>query len=374
MFKKLLSRVLSGLVGIALIGGCITPAYYSHKQDISITVPEGATAEMNGKKLVKRGNTVRTKVNRSWRDKEITIKKEGYKEEKVKLKSVVTNDKWAGSFFGSGRESAAFLLIPAHTIISAGALVGGIGAMGIGALTLDKEIMGGGAAIGTMGAIALPAGLAMDTFNIAVGIPSTAIVNPWAEYKYNGVLRNMEPLECETANKSVVIKNQPQKEQSQNSIYEGKTCHNQTECGGINSGYFCNANGNHTPNRCEKTNPETISFNNQESYYYNKIESLQSWCREAFESQSDRDNLGNCTWGYLSYDAAKSWCDSIGKQLLDANEIERNCEKFSFLPKENPEQQYWTKDLTVIHMGQKCSIQKMVRGDGYAWAGGVICK
>ncbi len=372
--KKLLSYTLSSVVAVALAGGCITPAYYSHQQDISITLPEGATAEMDGKTLEKRGDTVHTTVDRSWRDKEIIVKKEGYKDEKIKLKSVVTNDKWAGSFFGRGRESGRFLLIPAHTLISAGAFVGGMGALGIGALTLNKEIMEGGAFVGTAGAIALPLGLTMDTYNIAVGIPSTAIINPWAEYEYKGVLRNMEPAENEIQNKTIVSKNQLQNEPFQNSTYKRKACRSQKDCGGINSGYFCNANGNYTPNRCEKAEPETISFNNQETYYYNKIESLQSWCREAFESQSDRDSLGNCTWGYLSYEAAKSWCESIGKQLLDAHEMEKNCEKFSFLPKDNSDQQYWTKDLTVIHMGQNCFIQKMVRGDGYAWAGGVICK
>ena len=37
------------------------------------------------------------------------------------------------------------------------------------------------------------------------------------------------------------------------------------------------------------------------------------------------------------------------------------------------DQQYWTKDLRVIHMGQKCSIQNMVRGNGYCAAGDAIC-
>ena len=154
---------------------------------------------------------------------------------------------------------------------------------------------------------------------------------------------------------------------------ENKNCRTQTDCGGDGSGYFCNSFGNHTPNRCEKTNPETITRNGQ-TYYYNNLYDLRSWCREAYESREDRDNPGNCNWGYLSYQSANGWCASIGKQLLYANEIRQNCEQFDFLPIANPDQQYWTEGVTVVHMGQNCSIQEMVRGDGYAWAGGVVCK
>lgn len=152
-----------------------------------------------------------------------------------------------------------------------------------------------------------------------------------------------------------------------------KPCHSQEDCGGYNSGYFCNSFGMHTPNVCEKTNPESISRNGQ-VYYYNSLSDLRSWCREAYESQADRDSPGNCNWGYLSYQSARSWCASIGKNLVYPEEIKENCEDFSFLPKANPDQQYWTEGMTVIHMGQNCSIQEMIRGDGYTWAAGVICK
>lgn len=172
--------------------------------------------------------------------------------------------------------------------------------------------------------------------------------------------------------KELLIEGQLWEEFIKNPTYKNKTCYSQSDCGGINSGYFCNSNGMHTPNKCEKTNPEKIVLNGIE-FFYNKPNDLKSWCREAFESQEDRDNPGNCNWGYLSYDSAKSWCASIGKKLVPAYEIEQNCLQFAFLPKANPDQQYWTEGLTVVHMGQECAIQKMVRGDGYAWAGGVIC-
>jgi len=198
-FKKLSSYFLSGLVAVILIGGCITPAYYSHEQDISLTIPEGATAEMDGKPLEKRGDTVHTTVDRSWRDKEIIVKKEGYKDEKVKLKSVATKDKWAGEGFGSGHSSASMLFVPVHTAISAGAVVASpVVAVG-GAVSNEPEVLAMAPAIGAAGLLSLPFSIGMDLFNIFIGAPSTAIKNPWREYEYNGILRNMEPIENNTS-------------------------------------------------------------------------------------------------------------------------------------------------------------------------------
>lgn len=169
------------------------------------------------------------------------------------------------------------------------------------------------------------------------------------------------------------LKKELENKKNEKPNYENVSCRTQEDCGGINSGYFCNANGFHTPDRCEKTKPEKITQNG-EDFYYNSLSDLKSWCREAFESQADRDSPGNCNWGYLSYNAAESWCASIGKKLVKSDKISQNCDQFSFLPQVNPDQQYWTQNLKVVHMGQKCSIQNMVRGDGYAWAGGVICQ
>ena len=153
----------------------------------------------------------------------------------------------------------------------------------------------------------------------------------------------------------------------------GKTCHSQRDCGGKNSGYFCNYGGNHTKNICEKTKAATYKMDGV-TYYYNKLSDLRSWCREATESYQDRQSPGNCNWGYLSYSAANAWCESIGKKLLDPYVIEENCEDFDFLPKATEDQQYWTTGMRVVHTGNDCSIQNMVRGDGYCYAGGVICQ
>ena len=159
----------------------------------------------------------------------------------------------------------------------------------------------------------------------------------------------------------------------EDSDYQGRSCRSQAECGGKNSGYFCNYGGNHTKNVCEKTNAKTTRVDGI-LYYYNRSKDLNKWCRQATESADDRANPENCNWGYLSYYSAQAWCESIGKELLDPQTISDNCENFDFLPEANDDQQYWTSNMSVIHMGKNCSIQNMVRGDGYCYAGGVICK
>ena len=168
-------------------------------------------------------------------------------------------------------------------------------------------------------------------------------------------------------------KEQKEDDDDEKSDYDGKSCHSQAACGGKNSGYFCNYGGHHTKNVCEKTNAKTTRVDGI-LYYYNQPADLKKWCRRATESADDRANPQNCNWGYLSYSSAQAWCESIGKELLDPHIISDNCEDFDFLPKANDDQQYWTTNMSVIHTGQKCSIQNMVRGDGYCYAGGVICK
>lgn len=185
--------------------------------------------------------------------------------------------------------------------------------------------------------------------------------------RVNEILANQKALLDENYQRIL----QEQKNQRQKN-YANKPCHDQSDCGGVNSGYFCNYAGTQTTNVCEKTTPQTMTIGGQ-NFYYNSWANLKSWCREA-RLGAPEDKPGNCNWGYLSYKSAQAWCESIGKHLLDAKEIEQNCTQFSFLPKFKKIQQYWTQDLTVVHIGKECSIQKMVRGDGYSNAGGVICK
>ena len=56
-----------------------------------------------------------------------------------------------------------------------------------------------GALMGAAGALSVmtvaPVGVAMDAFNIFVGIPSTILLNPWKEYKYDRSPVKMVPVE-----------------------------------------------------------------------------------------------------------------------------------------------------------------------------------
>ena len=150
----------------------------------------------------------------------------------------------------------------------------------------------------------------------------------------------------------------------------GKSCNGISDCG---NGQFCNYGGiagknqgGMTPNICEQTNSEYFEYDGIE-YYYNSDSDLRSWCRAA-------DNQANCTWGFLSYYGAQSWCESLGLELVDGEYIQSNCDEFKkHLPQVGSDQQYWVAGQKVVHLGDKCSIQEMVRTDGYAWAGGVVC-
>ena len=153
---------------------------------------------------------------------------------------------------------------------------------------------------------------------------------------------------------------------------KGRKCSSIDGCG---EGEFCHFGGTSgggsgqkglTPNVCERVNAE--SFENQgKIYYYNTDKDLRSWCRGA-------DRQANCTWGFLSYQGAQSWCKSLGAELVDGQFIKENCKMFKeHLPQVTGDQQYWVKNQSVVHLGNSCEIQKMSRTDGYAWAGAVVC-
>ena len=143
-----------------------------------------------------------------------------------------------------------------------------------------------------------------------------------------------------------------------------KPCYGISDCP---NGYFCNYGGGGysygTPDRCEKTNPEKVVIDGT-TYYYPSKQDLFSWCRGA-------DAGNNCIWGFLSYYGAHSWCQSIGKKLASSEEVIAHCSDFQKIASID---QYWVDGQTTIHMDNKCTPQYMGRTDGYAWAGGVICK
>lgn len=152
-------------------------------------------------------------------------------------------------------------------------------------------------------------------------------------------------------------------------VKEGVPCKGIDACG---KGQFCNYGGHMgdyqsggTPDVCQHVNAQSFEYRGN-IYLYNTVSDLRSWCRPA-----DKDK--NCTWGYLSYKGAQSWCKSLDAELVSGDLIRENCAEFkSHLPLSSQGQQYWVTNQSVVHMND-CRIQKMSRTDGYAWAGAVVC-
>lgn len=150
-------------------------------------------------------------------------------------------------------------------------------------------------------------------------------------------------------------------------IPSGTSCSSATACP---SGYFCNYGGTYgnysqgyTPNICEKITAQTKTINGV-TYYYNTLSDLKSWCRPA-------DGGKNCTWGYLAWYGADSWCKSQGKRLLTISELQSvRTSLAANLP--NATNTYWCSDGSVnISNGSTGSLN---RKDGYANAGAVVCR
>ncbi|MBQ7413610.1 MAG: hypothetical protein IJV07_05010, partial [Alphaproteobacteria bacterium] len=142
----------------------------------------------------------------------------------------------------------------------------------------------------------------------------------------------------------------------------GQSC---SSVSGCPEGYFCNYGGTKTPNICEKANPKTATINGT-TYYFNSASDLRSWCRPA-------DGGKNCTWGYLSYYGAQSWCQAIGKSLLNCSEFQTIKMQISALPHgHNP-----ANDYSYWGQGGECMANGGIysgRPDGYSGMAGVICK
>lgn len=131
-----------------------------------------------------------------------------------------------------------------------------------------------------------------------------------------------------------------------------------------------------TPNICEKANPRKILIDGT-MYYFPSAKELKSFCRPA-------DAGLNCTWGYLSWYGAQSYCQSIGKRLLMHDELNDSIvsaivQSNTYVSDPNNTKRYvtyWLKDgiLTFDTNGHWSFRDWLGRTDGYAESGGVICK
>ena len=156
-----------------LLSGCLFPSYYSHNQRIQFQVPEGSQAEYNGEQLNTSNNWVDLTVYRSWSDKNILIKKHGYQDYHLPLHSVWSDEKWAKwapLMAKQEQKSGAFLMTPYNTFFVFGH-------------TLEEPPI----------ILCLPVALIVDVYNIVIGGPSTALINPWKKYEYDTNIQ-MTPL------------------------------------------------------------------------------------------------------------------------------------------------------------------------------------
>ena len=122
-----------------------------------------------------------------------------------------------------------------------------------------------------------------------------------------------------------------------------------------------------TPNVCEKANPRKIRIVGT-MYYFTSAKELKSFCLPA-------DGGLNCTWGYLSWYGAQSYCQSLGKRLLTHDEI--NDEIISAVVQSNGQHvTYWVQDgiITFDEAGQWSFRDWLGRPDGYAFTGAALCK
>ena len=117
-------------------------------------------------------------VKRERQNKTIKITKHGKPDTIFNLYPQITNEKWAsGKSEISSKESttAAILLLPTNTYetvsICGQAVWGG----------LKGEPHTGGVAVSCLAFI--PMAIGVDIYNVVIGLPSTAIINPWTNYK-----------------------------------------------------------------------------------------------------------------------------------------------------------------------------------------------
>lgn len=147
-----------------MLCGCLQyPIYRSHTQEIYLPYIPGAKVYYDGEE-----QTDKVELFRSWFDKELVIKKEGFKDYHLKLESEWTDDAWAERQTcvgmcggGPGVKEISFpeLIIPYNTVVSLPFF------------------------------IYLPWEIASDIWGI-ISIPVLPLWNPWREYKGDSIFED----------------------------------------------------------------------------------------------------------------------------------------------------------------------------------------
>lgn len=190
------------LLAVFMLSGCwgYVPKYYDKEQEIFVhgDFDDNIHIYVDDKELktdkkiekysdcgkniancdnIKERKKLSFKIPRSSSDKQISIVQNGVEVEKVQLIAELTDEKWAQGIMyevsqnAGKKKSAAVLLLPTNTYY------------GLEEIITDIPRMNGDNAMVLMAIIVcLPVSLATDIYNIVIGFPSTAVVNPWFEY------------------------------------------------------------------------------------------------------------------------------------------------------------------------------------------------
>lgn len=215
-------------MGLFFLMGCTAkPEYYSHSQTISLEGLVGYTnvfyegdkldkkiSDIDSKSEEQNFNRQDYKLSRSWNDKELIIKKEGFKEYHLKLDSVLTSEPWASAEYAIDENKHYFpllgLLVPVKTIkevisVPVYLLLSGVSLITFSPISLTEYSTKTGIAL-----ISIPKAVALDIYDI-ISVPGTIIINPWTEFNYTPVVI-LEPTEqlvkyCTTQNDSFISNN-----------------------------------------------------------------------------------------------------------------------------------------------------------------------
>lgn len=118
------------------------------------------------------------KVNRLPKDRKLKLTRDGYEDLHFTLKNQLTDEKWAkghGEFWATGEAPATVLLVPSNTLST-------VYALWIGLRETFEDPLSG-IKITTLSLAGLPVAMAVDIYNLSIGLPSTVILNPWYNYR-----------------------------------------------------------------------------------------------------------------------------------------------------------------------------------------------
>lgn len=176
------------ILTLILINCGIGPKYYDNYQNIELKniTPESKVYLNKISQQIKIENN-RINISRSSSNQKLIIDNNENLSEII-LQSKITKDKWAVQYGyeifphinnGQYYYSASYLLLPTNTY-------NGIRIVPDFFKEFGQQLSNGNIiySVGCLGGaiLAIPGGLIVDIYNIIIGLPSTAIINPWYSY------------------------------------------------------------------------------------------------------------------------------------------------------------------------------------------------